>query len=1233
MPPLPYPHRAVFLPTLFGPSGDDALREMAARVIAAMVFDHFVSHPVLSLADFDEEKFVDDQGVLLDVSHPQMHDGIDWYFRVARRKQVLWLAFDLSGQGPIALACRDASGYDDEWHTPPMPLSTAFDALFRQWFGVARLFSPPSLPHFTLQDVIETARALAAARSTPLANPAMVPPGLLSLHGPLAIAGLRVWTTLVPDARPAVDHLILTRAPHHVVARRAEAVAAIAAGGDRRVLLELIANAPNYAKARVTIWGDAFGTDSFDQRAGLYHQGVAALLAPANPYACHNYSVLLAEQGRREESYRWADRATVAAPQFAVAQLDCVRRLRQLGRPAQAIAEAQYRCREIIEQTRGAHTEFTYHAYLLLAFVHFDVGRLGEAIDYADQAFAGILTDPQLRATFEWARRRVMHWKTDAGLLARAVAWDAHYRGDPGRACAGMMRTRVSDADDAAMLLSSLMAIGREEQAHLAFHHFAGCDGGSLLGDGKARLYGARALLLAGELHEALEQIQIVQLRRPASRFEAEVNRLLRLAACRSSAEWERVILRRYDAGAIDLARRAARDLADFVPKMDGPVVERALGPRTPFSLAPQWLEEFIVSLPGEPHELAAVAARLALPAEHSLRAADALAQEWWNVLVPPAKDRDAHAIGALAALGLALAHYFALCSGAPTPIGGAYRHIATEALQLVRRARYQLDQSALRALLTLLERLSATPDWLFDTWLLRIEQTFDIEAEHGGYLDSLLVGLPRMRAMLRGDERIGWELRTAQDLAADDSQYAAAATLFERCARAVEGGAAYLVWSKAALRAAPPAQHLDVHWSAATANPVNEHAPWLAVALALFDLGRGADAMEPASHAVVAMANAAPATAARALARLEASWDAANMDFPFDGEEAATYGRELLDADELERSIPLLRWATARAPKQAGHAQNLALALCRAGRGPAALRALGPERQDAPFQVGRALLDAGRSSEGFAMLRFASRRFKTADQWTLLANCAAMLGHDTVCADACRQLLATGYQADETLLAMYAVSLYRSGEYAASELEARRLHAIATGPNGTPFGRFVATLCFARSLAGQRRFPEAKPYAESARALGADGTLAADLMETIDAIKHNSVPPVRSAPEPARLAFAKLERGEFTELGNAISAPDWGVLRAGLTALEFRGVDTTNGLAPRALDAAIAVLGRTEGVTNLDAALVRIAALRIRENAFIQVDPVPPLGPAMEPAVFEQLYQERLRDPRHRKA
>src|SRR5690606_17441432 len=152
---------------------------------------------------------------------------------------------------------------------------------------------------------------------------------------------------------------------------------------------------------------------------------------------------------RREEGYRWADRAPVAAPDFGAAHLDCVRRLRQVGRPGHAFAEAQYRCRELLDRAQAGKLpaddwQAPPHAPLVIAFAHLDVGRIAEALELADSALAQLPDDAQTKEAFAWAHKRISHWKTDAGLLARAYAWEGYYRGDPGRAVVGLSRGRIT---------------------------------------------------------------------------------------------------------------------------------------------------------------------------------------------------------------------------------------------------------------------------------------------------------------------------------------------------------------------------------------------------------------------------------------------------------------------------------------------------------------------------------------------------------------------------------------------------------------------------------------------------------------------------------------------------------------------------------------------------------------------------------------------------------------------
>lgn len=893
--PLPYPHRATFLAsTLVVPLEQAGSTAFLSRLLSLTVFDHFLRHPIVTLGD-DDERMADADGRLLDANHPQIEDSIDWLFRISRRHEVMWFEISVDRARPQAtlLHSRLPNGVTDEWtSSPDLPLSQQLSQCLVQWLKARRLPMVASLADFSTDDLRAAADKLKKASSMLSLRDDLqqLPQSLFSPLPRLAVAYLRVLAEVAGNAARTVDPKILEIDPGHPVARRNVYVTGLVQGTiDRREILPLVAEAPMYGKPHLSIWGEPFALDRPLENMGVRHQGIASSLMPANPYACHNYSLQLADVGRREESYRWADRATVAGPDFGAAHLDCVRRLRQVGRPGQAFAEAQYRCREILDRAATNKLppndwQAPHHAALLLAFVHLDIGRLAEAIELADEAIARVPQDPATRETFGWAIKRISHWKTDSGLLARSYAWEGYHRGDPGRAISGLARGRITDEEDAMIMIESLIAIGREDQAEIAIQHCAGLDGTGALGDGKARLAAARASILVGKLDEALDHIQVVQLRRSQSRHEAEINRLFRLAAIRPAEEWLRVIDRRLDRGAKRLAQMAARDLADFVPGMQSTIVQRALGETRPITLDPHWVSDLIGALPAVQATAAAILQRLARPEDDSLESADTLAAEWWAPLVPPAKDRDAHASGAVLALGVALVQYIAEASVASSPIAGAYRHIATEALHLVRRSRYQIEPAAIRALLALVERLGAAPEWLLDTWLLRIERAFDLEGEHGAYLDNFLSGLPTVARLLRGDERVGWEVRMGHDLAVDMSQYEPAARLFERCTRAVEAGGLALAWSVAAARTAPAQANIDVHWCAALANPTGVAAPWLSVAAGLLTSGKAKEGFAAACRGMTAAtAKERPA----ALTDLLAPWRLAGIQTPIDGDRA----------------------------------------------------------------------------------------------------------------------------------------------------------------------------------------------------------------------------------------------------------------------------------------------------------------------------------------------------------
>jgi len=364
------------------------------------------------------------------------------------------------------------------------------------------------------------------------------------------------------------------------------------------------------------------------------------------------------------------------------------------------------------------------------------------------------------------------------------------------------------------------------------------------------------------------------------------------------------------------------------------------------------------------------------------------------------------------------------------------------------------------------------------------------------------------------------------------------------------------------------------------------------------------------------------------ALQQLAGPWRTAGIATPLDGDQALEAGLAAASRDQLDVAIAHLRWALACEPGNAKRAQSLAFTLGRVGNGHEAIRILAAhERNDAPRLIGRVLCDAGRFVDAIPILRYAARRFRTAEDWALLASAAHRADNDAVAVEAGRRAVEFGSNDPDVLMSL-ATGLYRIGDFVECEKIAQQL--ISTR-NLHRDMRIVALHAMARALAGQGRHVDAHPYAKEAARLGPNGELAADLIETMDRIVAQQTPPVRPSPELSvdRRAFAELEAGNFDALTAAITSPSWGITRAALAACEFRKLDESGiPVSPRALEAAIAVLARTTGATNPDATLARLRALRIRDNAFIQIDPPPPLGLRFSWDDFERAFMERDKRP-----
>lgn len=1237
MPPLPCPHRVAFLAsTLDLPDEpdpgvtmpDDAAPPLAcATVVAALVADALVHHPVVSVLDLDDQALTDAGERLLDAAHPEAAGTIDQLFRVARREEVLWFELGLRAPAPVTLRARRPGLPDEHWTASDGSLDERLAACLQAWLAARRLAAIAPLPAFDEADLRLTAamldRAIAASTPRDDGSEPELPDELLTPPPGLEVAFLRALHRLTRgDPRP-LDARLLARVPEHPAARRNHVLATLGAGGGtRRELVAITHAAPMFGKAHLGVLGDEQAP--LDEEVALRHQGIAAQLLPANPRACCNYGVQLREAGRPEEAARWFERALAARPGHHAAELEVLRALRECQRPGATYAETVRRTSALLAAWRGGGVApgewaLKYHAGMLIASALVDVGRLDDAIGIGADTMADFL-DPEGGDSFRWAHDRLHAWRTDAALFARAYAAEGFHRGELGRVLTGLGHGRLETPEDARQLVETLVALDREDEAALAVHHAAGVDRTGALGFGKTRLAGAVALLLTGDLDGALAHVQTAQLRRGQYRLEAAINRWLRLAAIHPATAWAEALERLVAQGATTLARWAARDLADFVPGLAATSAGALLGERRATEVSTAALTALAGALALPADVVARIDGRLARPAEATLAAADKLASKWFTCVPPPARDAALHASAAAYALGVALAHHLAL-GGEASVLAGGYRQVATEALHLCLRARKDLGDAAARGLLTLLDGCDA-PDEVLERWLLRVERTLELEARLGSHLPPLIAGLPRVRALLRGDERIGWELRLAHDLRADPSQLEPVERLLARCARVADDWASFRNWSEAAAAALPAAAALDVHWICARANPGTNAVAWVNAARALFALGRGAAAVEAAS---AAYANTGDEWRAASIASLEEAWRAAGVDVPFLGPDARAAGELAFARGDLALAERCLRWCQARAPRDAEVADRLGAVLAAQGKTGPAVRALAVvDRDGAALRAGVALAQAGRWAEAVVALRYASHRFRTVDEWRYLATAGWYAGDHEAAATAYRAMLARGAPADAPTLHYFLTSLCRSGQWSEAEQVAQRLGSTAGGD-----ATYAALAAHGRAVAlcGLGRHTEALPWAEQAAAMNPSPELAAELAATVTRARDRATPPYHAPHEgtASGRALAALAAGDLAAAQRLVAGAGPLAL-ARLVVAEVRTpADNERLVSPRAVEAAGDILDRTAGTTTPAEALLRVRALRVIDDAFIQIDPPPPLGAQVPAAEFVRRWRERL--------
>ncbi len=1225
LPPL-LPYRVSFLTArLLLPPELAGVAVATAKLVEHAIFSALVRHPGLAFTDPFDWEDADADGRLWSIDHPEIDTKLSWELGQGRRDEVLWFELGLQETADPICTLMARRRTDPNPQAFPAPFGAALSVRIQQaidvWLEARELGPcPRSLGYFTGPDLVTATRRVAEVFSLREGDPAAIEKIVLErTDGGLKVPFLRVIGPVIRSAlRTDPEAFVLSQAAADPEARRHDYLARRTRGeagpGDLAALLD---EAPCWGKLWISLQGSGF-----DHAAALDAQGRATALMPTNPWATHNYSVQLAVAGRYEEAYRLATRCTGASPRFVRGHIAAIRALRDTQRMGEAAGEAVDR----YEWLQGCSQRGELRSHdepglaevgMLCAQTMLDIGRLDRALEIGGQVASGV---PEMERLLPWWHAELERWRNEPDVVGLAYGREAAHRRDPGRVLHGYSWALPARSGDTRNLINALIASGQAELAPLAFAHFDGV--------GRARawpalLAGARAHLLAGELAPGVRLLLAARLRTPDSRLDNAIHHLLRLAATLPVDDWEDLIRDLRARGALSMARIVARDAADFVPGMARSVaLLQALGEPRAKAWDPTWLDALREAF--RPTQMARVDAFFASHGTPTLEAADRMAASWRQHVDPPQAGDPSHARQVGYLFTQALTRYLAATVGGANPLASGYRQVASEALVALGRMRRQLGWEWVRPMLEALEQVSFADAWLFDRWLLRVERALDLEAWLGEMLATSTSSLPAVAGRLRGDERVGAELRHAHEVLDAGGDADVARRLLERCFNAYGTGNPAWEWSDVAEACLSPEEALDVHQVAAAANPTHAVA-WLNLATRLLDAGRRTLAFE-------ALLEAFPPTGQEwreaRLAELRPSWERHGMDVPFEWGPAHARGLLLLEAGDTAGALKHLRWCDAIDPGNETTKRHVARAWARIGRADEALRAFAAaDLAAAPQLTADALREAGFLTDALRVSRYASIWYTKVAQWLALGRLAWSMEDDEVGVAAFEQAfeLAGGRLTLDDLNKL-STCLHGSGRDERAEVVARQMLANA-GAN--PIAVAYASHAMARALIGQERFAEAVPHAE--RAAGAIG-------DTADTAGFNATLQRARASEAyrERIPRDETQEGAAQKLLNdgafggamqaaAVGPRTWTLWRIHHAASEHRSRDdNSRWVTDAARHAAQATLGPTTGATDPLAVLCRIEALRILKDTWLPADPPPELGTTMSPGQLQAEWTRR---------
>ncbi|MFT3696280.1 MAG: tetratricopeptide repeat protein [Kofleriaceae bacterium] len=1007
---------------------------------------------------------------------------------------------------------------------------------------------------------------------------------------------------------------------------------------DYAMLRQVIASAPGWARP----YEDLVEDDSDDpigklvapsELEAVAAANMAALCRPGALHAIEAAADRLVETGRVDEGKRLVERAVALHAEDPRAHLALL-----------SIHEYTDRAGAWLEQALRSSSQHgcpmdpglpwypdQIHIDLRASNALLEIGRLDEAIALRANRLEG------REAQWPQHAKILATWRRDPRYVAWSYAREGFYRGDEARTVEGFGRVEPNDSLDLAMFLDALVALGREDEAPLAWAQFG-------LGRGftepVARLAAARALAAAGEHRLALEEIWRLQLIAPGRDAHTAIARAGLQMATTPIEIVEAALAERIAIGAPTLARRMARLAADFVPAAaKSAVVARALnlGKALPVDFDVTWLNSFAADTRGK-RALDSLFAELgpirkqapkAFDVAEELQRGDALVNRWLETIftVASADDHAALAQAAAYCAAQALGRYLAITTTVPSTIAGALRTVASESLALVAKHRTSLADRDARAVLAAIEPLLRRVDrWIGAMWLGTVERSLGIDERASGDVSGFAKDYPTVAARILGPEEttvLSWSVaRLHRDRPAG---WAAKATAQASRLASHTGRSGIDEWADAiATQLAAREVELDdaidaLHACCYLGDGITA-VPHVHLAKILFDAGRA-----PAALAVLSSGFRAAKTPADTLESLHDRWR--DVDVPFEIEKVAAAQFEALQTGDPARAEKLGRWAVAFDPENAEAHRNLGLALAQQAKVIDAMHHLTRATRDQATQIlSGVLYQAGHLPEAMAVLDFSSRWYNRADQWLTYGGIAYAAMDNPRTNNAYRLAYQLDPQAfDASQLNAYAGVLDEVGEYTRCEQIANHLIELAGDDltwltNGWNHlacayigqGKFEPAIELAQKAISQNPLPE--------NAANFQATLARAISNT--PIAPPTVPSQTKLRDPIYLA---LEQSEHAAVAARIGEANWRVRRAALRASRFRlASENQLDVTPRARTAAIAILADTKGTMDREALLARTLALQIREEAYWARDPVPRLGDRMTRAAFYQEFRAR---------